>query len=356
MLNPQKSSHIRLGRFLFRLPHNQRRWRFYLGRYLPVLEPAFQHNEAARLLVMRMLRQIENGKLKQADATARALKPCAREAGPADQALIGILYGFAYAKGGDHAEAARFYRWANKFNHRFFLPYMLAADDDVNAKAYVSRAAANYQTAVDCIYEYPPLTDATKHFLCMSYAGLCFCHVMMHQYEEAKADLLHAEQMEHENRFTLHAQTYLHAALRHGDEAHSCLKRYEQYDAEGCAALREKIERVLADQDPHFTQLPIGSPEGIAAFWQHFLDKQYDIMQLIRSNRRQDAREIALGPLREMDCYTNVYYGFDLTLRDGRFNLYFTSNYSRTYTPWIDAILAACPAEIRERWHIVREP
>ena len=79
------------------------------------------------------------------------------------------------------------------------------------------------------------------------------------------------------------------------------------------------------------------------------------MMQLIRANRRHDARELALGPLRAMDCYTD-YYGFDLLLRDGMFNLYFTSNYSRTYTPWIDAILAACPEEIRERWHIIREP
>lgn len=355
MLNPQKPWHIHLGRFLFRLPHNQRKWQFYMGRYYPIMEPAFKHNEAARLLVLKVLRQLASNKLKPADASLRALKPYVRQAEPADRALFGFLYGLGYETAGDHDEAIKCYRWANKFNHRYFLPYLLVADDDVNAKAYASSAAAKYQTAIDCIYEYPPLNEFTRHALCMSYAGLCFCHVLMHQYEEAKADILHAEQMESENRFTLHAHAYLHAALRQGDEAQSCLRRYELYDAEGCSELKEKIGRILADQDPHFTQLPIGSPDGIKAFWQNFQDKQYEMMQLIRANRRHDARELALGPLRAMDCYTD-YYGFDLLLRDGMFNLYFTSNYSRTYTPWIDAILAACPEEIRERWHIIREP
>lgn len=355
MLNPQKPWHIHLGRFLFRLPHNQRKWQFYMGRYYPIMEPAFKHNEAARLLVLKVLRQLSNNKLKQADATLRALKPYARQAEPADKALFGFLYGLGYETADDHNEAIRCYRWANKFNHRYFPPYLLAADNDVNTNKLYARAALNYQTAIDCIYEYPPLTDITKHILCTAYSGLCFCHVMMHEYDIAKADLLHAEQMESENRFTLHARTYLHAALRQGDEAQSCLKRYELYDAEGCAELKEKIGRILADQDPHFTQMPIGSPDGINAFWQNFQDKQYEMMQLIRANRRHDARELALGPLREMDCYQNDFYGFDVMVRDGQFTLHLHGIYSRTYTPWIDAILAACPAEIRANWHIISE-
>lgn len=356
MLNPQSPFHRRLGRFLFWLPNYQKRWQSYMGRFMPILEPAFQHNEAARLLVMKALRQIKNGNLRQAEKTLLALKPCMREAEPADKALFSFLYGFAYAQAGDHAGAARYYRWANKFDHRYFLPYMLAADDDVNLRAHASRAAANYQTAIDCIYEYPPLNEFTRHALCMAYAGLCLCHVMMHDYDIAKADLLHAEQMESENRFILQAKAYLHAALRQTQEARSCVEKFSEYGKEDHALLQERIERILADQDPHFTQLPIGSPEGIAAFWQNFLDQQYEIMQLIRSNRGHDACEHVLGPLREMECYKNVYYGFDVTLCDGMFTLYFRSNFSRTYTPWIDAILAVCPAKVRAHWNIIRDP
>lgn len=355
MLNPQKPWHVRLGRFLFRLPHNQRKWQFYMARYYPIMEPAFKHNEAARLLVLRVLRQFENNKLKQAAATVRTLKPYVRQAEPADQAMFGFLYGLGYETADNHDEAIRCYRWANKFNHRYFLPYLLAADYDVNSVKLYSRATVNYQTTIDCIYEYPPLTDITKHALCIAYSGLCFCHVMMHKYDIAKADLLHAEQMESENHFALHARIYLHAALRQSDEVAALLPRYKLLCPEEFDAFQTHIERILAEQDSHFTQMPIGSPDGINAFWQNFQDKQFEMMQLIRSNRRHDARELALGPLREMDCYRNDFYGFDVMVRDGQFTLYLHGIYSRTYTPWVDAILAACPEEIRANWHIISE-
>lgn len=156
MLNPQKPFHIRLGRFLFRLPHNQRRWYGYMGRYFPILQPAFEHNEAARLLVMKALKQIDRENIKGYIRTIKALTPTAREGEDADKALCGIMSGLIDMKAGDLEQAAKRFKGANVFNHRFFLPYMLAADNYANQWISYLKAADNYQTAIDCIYEYPP--------------------------------------------------------------------------------------------------------------------------------------------------------------------------------------------------------
>lgn len=356
MLNPQSPFHRRLGRFLFWLPSYQRRWQQYMGRFMPILTPAFEYNETARLLVMKALKQIERKNFNGAASTIKALYSAAREGNSADRALCYFLMGLNFLQKNDKHQAFRNFKSANQFNHRLFLPYLITADHYMNTNYDYPKAEADFRTAIECIYEFPRLNENTRLPLCAAHADLCFCHVMMHKYDEAKEDLLHAEQMVHDNASTLYSRIYLHAALRQASEAAALLPRYKALCPEEFDDFKARIERILVEQDSHFTQLPIGSPEGIAAFWQNFLDREYEMMELIRNKRRKDARELALGPLRKMDCYTNVYYGFDLSLRDGMFNLFFSSKYSRTYTPWIDAILAACPAQIRERWNIIREP
>ena len=358
MLDPQKPLHIYLGRFLFHLPHNQRRWRHYMGVYLPILQPAFEHNEAARLLVLKALDQIGRKNRKGTVSIIRKLIPVAHEGHgtPVERALCGFLGGLLEMNTGDLDKAARRFRGANVHNHRFFLPYLLAAENDVNSKTHYSRAAINFQTAIDCIYEFPPLNDITRHYLCMAHAGLCFCHVLMHQYDEAKADILHAEQMESENHVTLHARAYLHAALRQTQEARACVEKFGAYAQDKHAQLSERIERILADQDPHFTQLPIGSPEGIAAFWQNFLDHEEEMMRLLNLDRHTDASELMVVPLREMDPYHEYTYGVVVRLADGQFTLSFWCKYSRTYTAFVQEILAACPDAVRKHWRIVCDP
>ena len=113
---------------------------------------------------------------------------------------------------------------------------------------------------------------------------------------------------------------------------------------------------MLEDKHPHFTRLPIGSPEGIAAFWQNFLNHEEDMLQLLREGRRAEARELMAGPLLEMDPYVIDVWGFDVLLRNTAYTIFFRSNYSRTYAPFVDAIIAACPPEIHQRWRIIHEP
>ena len=356
MLDPQNTLHKLLGIVLFRLPHNQRRWQACLAKYRPILENAFKYNYAARLLVMKTLGQIKSKDIEGAQNTLRAIMPIARDGEPLEKALWACLHGLSYMQANNKKQAIRYFKSANNLQHRLFLPYMITADHYLSEHIDYPKAVSDFRTAIDCIYEYPPLNEMTRRALCAAHADLCFCHVMMHQYDEAKDDLLHAEQMASDANNILYARIYLHAALREEPEVAPLLPRYEARCPEEFDAFKARIERILADEDPHFTQLPIGSPEGISAFWQNFLAHEDEMMQLLRDNRPLDARKLMAGPLLEMDPYAIDVWGFDVLLRNTAYTIFFRSNYSRTYAPFVNAIIAACPPEIHQRWRIIHEP
>lgn len=356
MLNPENTLHRLLALVLFRLPHNQRRWQACLHQYRPILENAFKYNYAARLLVMKALRQIKCKDIEGAQKTLRAIMPIARDGEPVEKALWAFLHGLGYMQVNNKKQAIRFFKSANQFNHRLFLPYLITADQYITAPLDYPKAVSDFQTAIECIYEYPPLNEMTRRALCAAHADLCFCHVMMHQYDEAKDDLLHAEQMARDKSSTLYASIYLHAALHQASEVAALLPRYRAHCLDEFDAFKARIERILADQDPHFTQMPIGSPEGIAAFWQNFLAREDEMMQLLRDNRPLDARKLMAGPLQEMDPYEIDVWSFDVLMRNAAYTIFFRANFSRTYAPFIDALIAACPQEVHEHWRIIREP
>ena len=102
--------------------------------------------------------------------------------------------------------------------------------------------------------------------------------------------------------------------------------------------------------------MPIGSPEGIAAFWQNFLDHEEEMIRLLNLGRQTDAFELMVVPLREMDPYHEYSYGVAVRLADGQFTLSFWCKYSRTYTAFVQDILAACPDAVRKRWRIICDP
>lgn len=355
MLDPMNPFHKLLGHWLFQLPYNQKRWYGFTARFLPILQPAFRHNAPARLLVMKALQQIDKKDIDSAQHTIEAIIPVAREGDTPDQALVNFLWGLGYLYGGNTDRAIEMFKIVNKYQHRFFMPYMMTADYNVNVRRFYNRAEQHYQTAIDCIYEFPPLTDTTRNALCIAHAGLCFCRIMMHRLDEAQSDLLHAEQMGQENKYTLHARAYLHAALHHPEEARAALSAFKKHDPEGYSDLQERIERILADEDPHFTPLPIGDPEAISAFWQTFLEKENDILQLLVLGDGHGAMSLIKAALEHTDpddVETLTYY---LKQTHSENRLYFGARFSRTNNALIDQLLAACPQEVHKRWHIIRE-
>ena len=159
-----------------------------------------------------------------------------------------------------------------------------------------------------------------------------------------------------EEKHLLSGEALLNAALRLPEETEACLTRLARLDADAAAARREQTRRILAEQHPHFTVLPIGTPEGVGEFWRSFLKNEQEILFLLGEKKLQEAGDLIFAPLRAMDPYEDDYWFNGLRLDGSVWELTLSSCYSRTYTPWIDALMAACPPEVHRRWHIIRKP
>lgn len=358
MLNPQKKMHRLLGKVLFYLPHNQRRWMRCWDHYMPLLHDVFLDNEAALLMVMTCLEKIESGDIEGAQRIIEALRPlfAANENQPPVLVLWHVLHALHQSRSGHHAKMAANLRTANKFQHRYHIAHVLLAEDRCTRLHFYDEAEEHFSKAVDCVYAWPPMTDRGRQVIGLLHSRIAYVRIMMHRYDEARDALRIAEVMQAPPEELAHCQALLNAVLRLPTEAHRSLERLRESSTDTANELAPIIQRILAEEHPHFTQLPVGSKEGIAAFWQNFLHYEEEMMQLLRENRRTDARELMAGPLRKMDPYEGDYFGFDISLKNNVYTIHFRSNFSRTYTPFIDAILAECPDAIRERWRIERAP
>lgn len=356
MLDPQNALHKLLGIMLFRLPHNQQRWQKCLAHYLPILENAFTNNDAARLLVMKVILQIDENNPDGAQKTLDALRPAADEGGNEEKALWHILHALHQQNCDQLDKMAASLSAAHEYGHRFYLAHAYHAECYLHAWHLFAEAEEHFNKSIDCLYAYPPMTETTRRLIGTSYTGIADARTMMHRYEDAKDALRKAEQMEANPVPLLRSKALLHAALRQPEEANHCLSQLNEKDDEPDICFNERIRRILAEQDPHFTPLPIGSPEGIAEFWRYFLDKEEELQHLLRNGRLAEANELMCSPLAAMDIYEDDYWDYGIQFKDNHYQLIFINCFSRTYPPFIDALLTACPPEIRERWQIIRDP
>ena len=357
MLNPQKRLHQMLGTLLFRLPQNQRRWRSCLGTYLPILENAFPDNDAARLMVMKVLRLIDENNIEGAQRIIEALRlTFARNETPVHIALWHILHALHQYRSGHLQRMGGNLRVAGKYGHRFHLAYSLYGDYLYHERHFYDEAEEQFLKAIDSIYAYPPLTEQMQTVMGNAYTGAADARTMMHRYDEARAALHMAEQMHAEPEFLLYSKALLSAALHLPSETMQHLADLQKLNQETADQLRPTVERILGNEHPHFCQLPIGSPEVITSYWQNFLAHEDEMMQLLLNGKHTQARDLMREPLDTADPYHDDCWAFAVEYKNSAYMLHFRSDYSQTYTPFVDKILAACPDAIRQRWHITRDP
>ena len=357
MFDPMNRFHKLCCHLLFQLPRNRRRLDRCMSLYLPILENVFTDNPATLFLLMCCLEKIGQGDIEGAQRIIRALQPVfAANDTPPVRVLWHVLHALHQSKSGHTDKMAANLRTANQIGHRYHIAYVLYAEYLYSERHFYDEAEQNFLKAVDCLYSWPPVTDEMRRVIGIMYNRIAYTRIMMHRYDDAKDALRVAESMSIPPEELWHFKALLSAALRLPAEARRCLEQLQAVAPDQADIIRHAIQLVLEDKHPHFTRLPIGTPEGIAAFWQNFLNHEEDMMQLLRDNRVLDARKLMAGPLEEMDPYENDMWGFDVLLQNSSYTIFFQANYSQTYASFIDSIVAACPPEIRQRWHIVRKP
>lgn len=349
--------HSLLGSFLFKLPHNQQKWEGYMYTHEPILAPALKNNPYARLLVLRTLDSIHR-KRPSAAASKRLYKLhfCCHEDSHPDRALYNFLCGlYSELRGYPQKMASRF-RLANKFGHTYYLIHMKLGFYYLTERHAYSKAEEELTHAIDCVYAHPPITQESKELIGLLYAGIAASRVMMHRNDDASDALRIAGNLNPKGVMWLSSQALYHAAMHDPTQTQHYLSLLDEQNSEFAQRLRKQADLILADQHPHFISLPIGSPEETAEFWRVFLENEQEMQHLIDEDKRQAAVDLYLPLLKKADVYEDDYWGHSIDFLEGHYRFVLRSNYSRTYTPWIAAIIAACPPELHERWQIIHEP
>lgn len=343
---------------VLRPPFLPRRWLEYRSIHLPILEPALPDSALGRLLTFRTLDAIHRRKPSRAAAKRLyKLHFLCREDRPADRALYNFLCGMYAEMLGNVDEMARRFRIAAKFSHTYHLMYAKLGLYYLLARHRYDQAEAYLNQAIDCIYKYPPLDEAKRRSIAVLQSGMARALLMMHRTGEAEAMLDRAAPAADTAEY-LHAQALLQAVQGRSAEALQALTALRPHSETLCRICEDNVRLILDGTHPHFTAK---EPDhaAIAAYWAWFVQAESDLLwRLSNGDNRSACYQLHaphFDPLTpEPEHIDRMAVGFRLT--DGQPQLRFHDYHSRNYAALIDALISACPPDIRSRWEIIRNP
>lgn len=158
-------------------------WETHRQAFGPILEPAFEENQEARVLLIDALNHISRREVKRGMELLKKLAPfCAYDE---DRAAWAFFTGLCFEMAGAREQMLQWYQRAGEIGHRFYLPYLKLAKA-AHASARFKEAKGYYETAVDCLLEMPD-QDRDERMLGSAYTNLTSCLTMLHQYPAAEA-------------------------------------------------------------------------------------------------------------------------------------------------------------------------
>ena len=335
-----------------RLGANNPRWREHLGHYLPVMRGVFPRDNTAKLLVFRILDAVEDGKLARAQKLLEEMRLIVnRDNGTnAEKALYLVLAGMYHLHRGDVREAARHMRWAGKYGHNFHMPRLILGVHYVYDRWLFERAYAELDKGIDCLYTYGTLDEDKRRVIAVMHSLMALCQTMMHHPEEAERLLTMAAPASGTPEYQ-HALATLRAVQGRRMEAETAMAALKKLDPARHDHWQEGIGMMLEGTHPHFTARE-PDREAIAAYWEWFAREEEHIRFLLSSKGPSacfDYQHDAFHRLTpEQENIDLMSYGFAVV--DGRAEMHFFARNSRNYQALIDALVAACPKEIRAKW------
>lgn len=334
-----------------RFSPSRERWQMHASIMLPVLRGAFPGDLAARLLVLKAMDDMKANRMPEAKEKLQRLLLMA-EASPnaPDKALAQVLTGVFYLQCGDTANMARCMRQAERHGHRFHLPHMLLAARYVYETGSYERACQELDKAIDCVYSFPPLDENKRRGIAVMQAIMALAQAMMHRMEEAERLLAKAAPAEDSEEY-VHALATLRALQGQGEEAQAALGALEKLSPQRFRDFGEGIRMMLDGTHPHFTA-KTPDQEAIAAYWAWFVQEEQEMRRLLIKEGPRTCfahQQAAFQPLVPEPAKIDVM-SHSFVLIDGQPEIHFCTNHSRTYEALTDALLAACPPQVRARW------
>lgn len=331
---------------------------YRLGRqfdlFLPILTPAFQKDRYAQLLTLFALDRMERQRLSSARRLLNRLEPLCQKGSDAEQALWLVLGGLYCMQRDDHIAMAEAFDAAAAFNHNYHLPYLLSADfHALNSKLY-DTALENYDRAINCIYQFPPLDDEKRLVVAQAQAGMALCLTMMHRYDEAQDALRKAESFSDCEEY-LHARALLSAVHGDAEDAAQALAAFKELNPSLHEQAAKHVQLILDGTHIHFNVRPVRE-ELVSGFWQWFCNQEPAFLRLLEEGKADEcgnqlAEHIDTLVPDEEDMMTAA-----IEVQDGKPTIVLRACYSRSYAAMIAAFTDAFPEELRDRWRIVTLP
>ncbi len=148
----------------------------------PIIEPAFEGDDEARTALTVALNHISRLETKRGMKLLRELQPRCRT--NADKAAWTFFVGVGFEMSGAADKAIKWYREADGYGHRFYLPYMKLAKA-AHAESEFEKAKEYYEKAIECLFEMPE-DDREGLFIGSAYTNLTSCLTMLYRYGEAE--------------------------------------------------------------------------------------------------------------------------------------------------------------------------
>lgn len=346
-----------LARLTMRFSPSRERWLLHIAQHVPILKNALTGDPVHQLLSLRIMDDTTQGRYADAAQKLEKLRRVVREGGkPADKALYCVLMGELHAHQHDMSRAAFWMRKASRYEHHFHYPYLLLGFHHLFNRGEPDRAAEEFDRAISCIYEFPPLDESKQAVIALMHSAMAYALLLMHRTEEARLTLHKASAAAGTAEF-MHSAAYVFAAMGLREEAETSLAALKEADEKRHAGAAEGVALLLAGTHPHFTARPI-DPQPIRAYWDWFVQEERTLRQILSDQggvacvRYQKAM---FDPLVPEPHHIDVM-GVGFKLVSGTPRLVLCACHSRTYTALIEALAAACPEQIARSWEIVTYP
>lgn len=338
----------KMARKAFEKDDVKKSWEIHTRAFGPILEPAFAQNLQARIHLTAALNMISSRNPAGALLKLKALQKSVRN--DADKAALLFCFGLYAEMTGSQEQMLAYYSMANQCGHKFYLPYLKVAKFYLNGRM-CREAEAHFRKTIDC-FAAVGLSDADKVILGSAYANLASCLTMQHRYEEAHAALDNSAAICPDGAGRAAVEAVLHALDGDADKVAQCLEALKPQGAEAVAAVKKNTDGILARTDPMFFAVPVEDGK-IVAFWQWFAGYEAEMKKLLDKEKYDDGLTPVAKQL--LICFPfleeipNVGLGknakgYVVELKD-----YYAVGIVAAY----EKLIAACPAEIGEKWQFV---
>lgn len=320
----------------------QRSWRVHAQAFAPLLDEAFSHSCVARVHLTNALNHLSRREVAPAFEKLKALEEvCSTDA---DHAAWCFFVGLGYELLGRAEDMCTFYRQANAYGHGFYMPYMkvakMAHDDGMHQVA-----AKDYLTAALLLEK--RRDAATTPALAACYLGCAASHVMMHQLSEAEAFLQRARDTQPDSRGSAGIAALLHAARGEADAAQDMLAAARR-KGELAPDLEAMVRGMVQGTHPHFAAQPVLA-HRIPLWWQRLAEQLETIERLLRAERGEEVFAMMSPQLQSIFPTGMDAPDYGLYMGERGLEVTLCHRFSRTLQAGYEALLAACPEELRAR-------